>query len=121
MSPGASRSTRPRAVAGESRDNDGYAWPGHYAVSRAYTVNGLNQYIAAGGAGFSYDANGNLATTPGPNGQTISYGYDIENRLVSASPGVTLAYDPLGRLLSGHRGERHHHLPLRRRRARGGI
>jgi YD repeat-containing protein len=25
------------------RDNDAYAWTGHYAVERAYTANGLNQ------------------------------------------------------------------------------
>ena len=34
-------------LASETRDNDGYAWQGHYAVNRAYTVNGLNRYIAA--------------------------------------------------------------------------
>src|ERR1051325_3323650 len=45
-----------------SRDNDAYAWTGHYAVNRAYTVNGLNQYVSAGGATFSYEAHGNLAS-----------------------------------------------------------
>ncbi|HEV2816261.1 MAG TPA: RHS repeat-associated core domain-containing protein, partial [Allosphingosinicella sp.] len=81
-----------------TRDNDVYAWTGHYAVTRAYTTNGLNQYAAAGTAAFGYDANGNLTATPGPNGQTITYTYDVENRLVSASTGAQLAYDPLGRL-----------------------
>jgi RHS repeat-associated protein len=42
--------------------------------------------------------NGNLVTAPGPSGQTIAYTYSVENRLVGASGGVTLAYDPLGRL-----------------------
>ncbi|HEV2817649.1 MAG TPA: RHS repeat-associated core domain-containing protein [Allosphingosinicella sp.] len=81
-----------------SRDNDTYAWASHYAVIRPYTTNGLNQYTAAGSSTFGYDANGNLTATPGPNGQTITYTYDVENRLVSASTGAQLAYDPLGRL-----------------------
>jgi RHS repeat-associated protein len=92
-------------IASQARTNDAYAWGGHYAVSRPYTTNGLNQYSQAGAAGFSYDANGNLLTTPGPNGQTITYSYDIENRLVGASipmagggGAVQLGYDPLGRL-----------------------
>ena len=58
-------------------------------------MNGLNQYTAAGPASFAYDANGNL-TSDGTNG----YVYDVENRLVSASNGAGLAYDPLGRLVS---------------------
>jgi RHS repeat-associated protein len=80
-------------LAGESRGNDAYAWTGHYAVNRGYTANGLNQYSAAGGATFGYDANGNL-TSDG----SRSYVYDIENRLVSSSNGAALSYDPLGRL-----------------------
>jgi YD repeat-containing protein len=62
---------------------------------RSYTVNGLNQYTAVGGAPHSWDANGNL-TGDGAS----SYGYDTENRLVSVSgaQSATLAYDPLGRL-----------------------
>ncbi|HYD38680.1 MAG TPA: RHS repeat-associated core domain-containing protein, partial [Allosphingosinicella sp.] len=57
-----------------------------------------NQYTAAGPASFTYDANGNL-TSDG----TTSYVYDVENRLVGASNGASLVYDPLGRLaqLSG--------------------
>jgi YD repeat-containing protein len=42
---------------------------------------------------YAYDANGNL-TSDGVN----TYVYDAENRLVSRSGGVTLAYDPNGRL-----------------------
>ncbi|MBV9883490.1 MAG: RHS repeat-associated core domain-containing protein [Sphingomonadaceae bacterium] len=78
-----------------SNDNDAYAWTGHYAVNRAYTTNGLNQYSAAGGASFAYDANGNLTS----DGST-SFLYDVENRLVGASGlhNATLSYDPLGRL-----------------------
>src|SRR3954447_2846667 len=75
--------------------NDAYASSTAQAVSRAYGVNGLNQYTSAGPATFSYDANGNL-TSDGAN----AFVYDAENRLVSASGGhnATLAYDPLGRL-----------------------
>jgi RHS repeat-associated protein len=82
-------------VSGTTRDNDAYAWAGHYAVNRAYTTNGLNQYSAAGTASFAYDLNGNLTS----DGST-TYVYDVENRLVGASGGhnATLVYDPLGRL-----------------------
>lgn len=78
-----------------TRNNDGYAWNGHYNVDRTYASNGLNQYTTAGGAAFAYDANGNLTS----DGST-TYVYDIENRLVSASGAKTagLRYDPLGRL-----------------------
>ena len=75
--------------------NDSYAWTGAVAVDRPYSVNGQNQYIAAGPAAFTYDPNGNL-TSDG----TTTFTYDAENRLVSASgaKNATLAYDPLGRL-----------------------
>ena len=76
-----------------TRSNDAYASNSAYTVSRAYTVNGLNQYIAAGPAAFQYDANGNLVSDG-----TRTFTYDVENRLVTASGGVTLRYDPLGRL-----------------------
>jgi RHS repeat-associated protein len=79
-----------------SISNDSYAYTGAYNVNRNYAVNGLNQYVSAGPANFSYDANGNL-TSDG----TTNYVYDVENRLVSASGAsgtATLRYDPLGRL-----------------------
>jgi RHS repeat-associated protein len=87
-----------------ARDNDAFAWTGHYAVNRAYATDGLNRYTAAGAATFTYDANGNLVTSPGPNAnETLTYSYDIENRLVGrtsngASPTASFSYDPLGRL-----------------------
>jgi YD repeat-containing protein len=82
-------------LASVTRNNDAYAWAGHYAVNRAYAVNTLNQYTAAGTTGLSYDANGNLISD-GSN----AYLYDVENRLVAASGAhnVGLSYDPLGRL-----------------------
>jgi RHS repeat-associated protein len=72
-------------------------------VSRAYAVNGLNQYTAAAGAALGYDLNGNLSSSPdnvGGTAGTTTYRYDAENRLVAASGlrNVALAYDPLGRL-----------------------
>jgi RHS repeat-associated protein len=79
--------------------NDAYAWTGHYAVQRPYSTNGLNQYSAAGSTALTYDANGNLtAETPPSPAPPRTYVYDIENRLVGAPNGVTLSYDPLGRL-----------------------
>jgi hypothetical protein len=59
------------------------------SVNRPYARNGLNQYTSAGGAAFTYDANGNL-TSDG----TTGYGYDIENRLVG----------PVMEGQGGHRG-----------------
>ena len=78
-----------------SKSNSLFAFADTYNVNRAYTVNGLNQYTAAGQASFGYDLNGNLTS----DGST-TFGYDIENRLVSASGthSATLRYDPLGRL-----------------------
>lgn len=75
------------------RSSDAYAWTGAVNADRAYTTNGLNQYTAADATAFQYDANGNLVAS----GAT-SYLYDAENRLISTSTGVTLTYDPLGRL-----------------------
>lgn len=81
-------------IAGTTRTNDTYAWTGHYNVDRAYAVNGLNQVTTAGGTGFGYDGRGNLTTS----GSTV-YGYTVENMLKSASNGVSLYYDAVGRLM----------------------
>ena len=61
----------------------------------SYSANGLNQYNTVGGQAYTYDLNGNLTS----DGMT-TYGYDVENRLVSVTGGssATLKYDPLGRL-----------------------
>ncbi len=80
----------------KTRSNAAYAFTGYVSVSRPYTVNGLNQYTAAGSASFTYDDNGNL-TGDGTN----TYAYDVENRMISAitTTGTnTIIYDPLGRL-----------------------
>jgi RHS repeat-associated protein len=80
-----------------TRDNDAFAWTRHHAANRTYATNGLNQYglvsSGQGNANYAYDANGNLVSDG-----TLTYGYDIENRLVSSSEGAALVYDPLGRL-----------------------
>lgn len=75
------------------RLNDAYEWEGHYNIERPYTANGLNQYTLAGTLTPTYDARGNLISDGDD-----SYGYDIENRLITAPNGVTLSYDPYGRL-----------------------
>ncbi|CAN5129292.1 hypothetical protein BH10PSE6_BH10PSE6_20880 [soil metagenome] len=65
------------------------------ASTTSYTANSLNQYTAVGAVTPSYDGNGNL-TSDG----TFTFGYDAENRLISASkPGTsaTYAFDAQGR------------------------
>jgi RHS repeat-associated protein len=79
-----------------TKSKDSFVWNAHKDANRAYTVNGLNQYTAAGTVSFSYDANGNLSSDG-----TNSFVYDVENRLVYRSGNnttATLRYDPLGRL-----------------------
>ncbi|PXA85322.1 hypothetical protein DMC25_15570 [Caulobacter sp. D4A] len=76
--------------------NSIYVWrPTSSSASRAYAANGLNQYATVGGSSLAYDLNGNLTF----DGAT-TYGYDVENRLTSASgpASASLAYDPMGRL-----------------------
>jgi hypothetical protein len=80
-------------VVNHTGSNDTYAWTNHYAVTRAYTTNGRNQYTAAGAVTPTYDYRGNVTSA----GAT-TYGYSSENQLTSASGGVTLTYDPAGRL-----------------------
>ena len=78
-----------------TESNTLFSFAGAYNTNRPYGVNGLNQYISAGSAGYTYDMNGDL-TGDGAN----SYLYDIENRLVGAggNENAALRYDPLGRL-----------------------
>jgi len=76
--------------------NSRYAWT-PAAATGAYTANALNQYTVVGGRGFTYDRNGNLT------GDGVwTYGYDLDNRMRTASrsgTSATLAYDPEGRLV----------------------
>jgi len=58
------------------------------ASTTGYTANSLDQYTAVGAVTPTYDGNGNL-TSDG----TFTFGYDAENRLISASgPGNTASY-----------------------------
>lgn len=80
-----------------AQTNNAYEFP-VASENLSYSVNGRNQYTQISGvapATLSWDANGNLIS----DGAT-TFGYDTENRLVSASGAKTasLTYDPLGRL-----------------------
>lgn len=77
------------------RTGNAYAWTGHGNGSTSYTQNGLNQQITVGGTSTTHDANGNLTYEP-QSGKT--YTYSSENRLTSASSGVSIYYDPVGRI-----------------------
>jgi RHS repeat-associated protein len=74
-----------------SISNDAYAYRDDVNKNLAYTKNGLNQYSAVGSNAYSYDASGNLTSDGG-----VTFGYDIENRLISASGlrTASLRYDP---------------------------
>ena len=83
-------------LTGQSWNNDAYQWTGAVNGSIAYTANGLNQYTQAGVATPGYDTKANL-TSDG----TWNYGYDLDNRLTTATRtglAATLAYDAEGRL-----------------------
>ena len=84
-----------------SQANALYGW-GPSAVNRAYVPDGLNRYASVAGVNFSHDLNGNLT---GDGTRTMVY--DVENRLLSVSgggPGISLSYDPLGRLRQSSSG-----------------
>lgn len=85
-----------REILSHSWTNDLYQWSGAVNGSKAYTTNELNQYTTVGANALGYDGNGNLAGDG-----YWAYGYDLDNRLKSATaPGysATLAYDGEGRL-----------------------
>ena len=79
-------------------------------VPTTYTTNALNQYVTVGGAGLTYDADGNLTAAGGPKG----YRYDDEGRLLSViTPQGTWSYeyDALGnRIASTYNGIRTEYL-----------
>ena len=85
-----------REILADTWSNDLYQWNGAATGSKAYTANGQNQYTAAAGAAISHDANGNLT------GDGVwSYGYDLDNRLKTATKtgyAASLAYDAEGRM-----------------------
>ena len=74
--------------------NDSYtSHPG--ALNLSYVANGLNQYSSVGGATYSYDGRGDLASDG-----TRTFTFDVDNRLLtgSAPTAATYTYDPLGRM-----------------------
>jgi RHS repeat-associated protein len=77
-----------RRLSQKATDNSYWPYPAATASTVSYTANNLDQYSAIGPVTPTYDANGNL-TFDG----TFTYGYDAENRLISASgAGNTAAY-----------------------------
>lgn len=73
--------------------NDAYAWTDNQPFTRNYAVDSLNRYTAIGAVVPTYDGRGNLT-----NSGAGAYTYSAENMLTSAPGGVSLTYDPLGRL-----------------------
>jgi len=83
-----------RRISQTATDNTWWYYP-PAASTTSYTANDLNQYSAVGSVTPTYDANGDL-TSDG----TFTYGYDAENRLISASGtglSAAYAYDAQGR------------------------
>jgi RHS repeat-associated protein len=83
-----------RRVGQTATDNSWWSYP-TTATKVSYTANNLNQYTAVGSVSPTYDGNGNL-TSDG----TFTYGYDAENRLISATGSglaASYAYDAQGR------------------------
>ena len=70
------------------------------AASAMYGSNGLNQYTT-GTITRTWDNNGNLK-----NDGSVTYSYDVENRLIGATGAKTanVSYDPRGRLLETDAG-----------------
>jgi RHS repeat-associated protein len=82
-------------VSQKATDNSYWPYPGATASTVSYTANNLDQYSAIGPVTPTYDGNGNL-TFDG----TFTYGYDAENRLISAVGAgntASYAYDAQGR------------------------
>ncbi|MFM0047294.1 RHS repeat-associated core domain-containing protein [Paraburkholderia sediminicola] len=79
--------------------NAAYQWSGASVGTQSYAADGLNRYTSAQGNTPSYDSSGNLSGYAG-----WSYGYDVDNRLKSAStgllgiPNISFSYDAQGRM-----------------------
>ena len=84
-----------RRISQTTTDNSYWSYPVATASTVSYTPNNLDQYTAVGSVTPTYDSNGNL-TFDG----TFTYGYDAENRLISAGGAGNTAsytYDAQGR------------------------
>jgi RHS repeat-associated protein len=80
-------------IINRSKSNNAYFWPDAFNGTRNYGVNNLNQLTNAGQTPLGYDTRGNLTSSG-----SISYSYTVENALRASSTGVSLYYDPFGRL-----------------------
>jgi RHS repeat-associated protein len=83
-----------RRISQKATDNSYWSYPAS-ASTVSYTANNLDQYSAIGSVAPTYDGNGNL-TFDG----VFTYGYDAENRLISAAGAgntASYAYDAQGR------------------------
>ena len=80
-------------VGSRANSNDAFAWVAGITGSKAYTINGLNQFATIVGSAQGYDAKGNLTSSGGN-----TYGYDSENHLSNAGSSH-LWYDAVGRLV----------------------
>jgi RHS repeat-associated protein len=80
-------------IVSAARSNDAYSYGALANQNVTDTHNGLNQVTAAGSVSVGHDARGNTNAIG-----SASYGYDSQNRMTSASGGVAMSYDPLGRL-----------------------
>jgi RHS repeat-associated protein len=80
-------------ITSRSRTNAAYDWTLPASYYQTYSANGLDKYDSALGATPSYDGRGNL-TADG----TKTFGYDYDNRITTASGGVSVDYDPAGQL-----------------------
>jgi RHS repeat-associated protein len=88
-----------------SQTNESYTYDdvGNRTASQqgsSYTYQTFNRLVAANGASYGYDANGNLTSKTDASG-SWTYSWDYENRLKQASKSggvvVSYAYDALGR------------------------
>ena len=78
--------------------NSAYDWDGASLLSEDFSVNGLNQIIAAAMGTISYDARGNTTTAGNK-----TYTYDVFNQLTATTgtaATASMTYDPIGRLAS---------------------
>ncbi|KQN04352.1 hypothetical protein ASE85_04665 [Sphingobium sp. Leaf26] len=78
--------------------NNLYAWTAHVDTGRSYTSNALNQYTQIGSTITpTYDAKGNM-TSGSTTGTGVTYGYNVNNMLVSSNSGAQVYPDPIGRM-----------------------
>jgi RHS repeat-associated protein len=86
-------------ITSRTRTNSAYDWVVPASGTTNYTDNGLNQYTAVGGITPTYDSRGNL-TGDG----SATYGFDVDNQLITRSGGAQVGYDPHGRILTVYNG-----------------